>query len=81
LFVRRVDVAEDLGTRGFASLLTPADINLRALLLTLVVIEDAQRNIDAGASVWDSIGLLFDELYVYHPLKVGSVEPFDTANL
>ena len=49
LHVGRVHVAEDLRSRGFSQLLIAAYIDLSALLLALVPVEDAERNVDAGA--------------------------------
>ena len=56
--VRRVHVAEHLRPRRFAGLLAALDVDLRALLLALVAVENAQRNADAQpqrltAVAWD----------------------------
>ena len=47
LRIGRVNVAEDLGACRFSELLVAADVDCSALLLSLVAIEDAQRNVDA----------------------------------
>ena len=47
--IRCVHIAEDLRARGFAGLLAALDIDLGALLLALVLVEDAQRNVHACA--------------------------------
>ncbi len=58
LRVGGVDVAEDLGARGFAGLLALVDVDEGALLFALVAIEDAQRNVDAGAERLGAVGIV-----------------------
>ena len=79
--VARVDVAEHQCFGGVAQSLIACDVELRAQLLSLVAVENAQRDADTGAERLVAYGLLMDGLYVYHALKVGSVEPFATASL
>jgi len=61
LGVGGVHVAEDLAA-WLAGLLALLNIDQRALLLALIVVEDAQGNADAQAERLDAVGLLFDEL-------------------
>jgi hypothetical protein len=58
LLVGRVHIAEDLGARRFGQLLAAVDVDQRALLLALVLVEDAQRNVDAEAERLDAVGVV-----------------------
>src|ERR1700722_10351476 len=46
-----VDVAEDLRLRRVPQLFAVADVDLRAQLLSLIAVEDAQRNADIDAEI------------------------------
>ena len=58
LRIGRIHVAEDLSACGLAGLLAAVDVDERALLFALVVIEDTQRNIHAGADCLCPIGVI-----------------------
>ena len=49
--VGRIDVVEYLRLGGVLQAFVAADIDLRARLLALVAVEDAQRNADADAEM------------------------------
>src|SRR5271155_812127 len=48
-FVGGVDIAEDLRPRGISQLVAAVDVDQRSLLLALIAVEDAQRNVEAEA--------------------------------
>jgi len=64
----RIDVTENLRPCCIAGLLAAVDIDQRAFLFTLILVEDAQWDTHADANVSGPLGLLVEELWVYQPL-------------
>src|SRR5215831_2261394 len=56
--IRGIDIAVDLGLGSLPQLLVPLDIKSGAQLFALVLVEDAQGNIDAGAQSIQSVRIV-----------------------